>query len=80
LAINISNDPTRKNRNCIKFNSPSLQRDGGDVELVSIENNLVKVKMVRASETCSRQASILKTGIEELIMNAIPEAESVIAI
>ncbi|MFT4601540.1 MAG: Fe-S cluster biogenesis protein NfuA [Arenicella sp.] len=59
---------------------PFLQRDGGDVELVSIENNVVKVKMVGACETCSMQASTLKAGIEESIMNAIPEVESVIAI
>ena len=59
---------------------PFLQRDGGDVELVSVEDNVVKVKMVGACETCSMQASTLKAGIEESIMNAIPEVKSVIAI
>jgi len=59
---------------------PFLQRDGGDVELVSVEDNVVRVKMVGACETCSMQASTLKAGIEESIMNAIPEVKSVIAV
>lgn len=56
---------------------PFLQRDGGDVEFVSVENKIVKVRLVGACETCSMQASTLKAGIEEAIINAIPEIESV---
>ncbi|UKN03515.1 NifU family protein [Paracrocinitomix mangrovi] len=56
---------------------PFLQRDGGDVEFVSIENKIVKVRLVGACETCSMQASTLKAGIEEAIKNAIPEIEAV---
>lgn len=56
---------------------PFLQRDGGDVEFVSVEDNIVKVRLVGACETCSMQASTLKAGIEEAIKNAIPEIEAV---
>lgn len=59
---------------------PFLQRDGGDVEFVSVENNVVKVRLVGACETCSMQASTLKAGIEESIMNAIPEITSVLSV
>lgn len=59
---------------------PFLQRDGGDVELVGVENNVVKVRMVGACESCSMQSSTLKAGIEESIKNAIPEIESVVAV
>ena len=59
---------------------PFLQKDGGDVELVSVEDNVVKVRMVGACESCSMQESTLKAGIEESIMNAIPEVASVIAV
>jgi Fe-S cluster biogenesis protein NfuA len=31
---------------------PSLQADGGDIELVSIEDNVVKVKLKGACGTC----------------------------
>ena len=56
---------------------PFLQRDGGDVEFVSIEEKVVRVRLVGACESCSMQASTLKAGIEEAIKNAIPEIESV---
>ncbi len=59
---------------------PFLQKDGGDVELVSVEDNVVKVRMVGACESCSMQESTLKAGIEESIINAIPEVASVIAV
>ena len=50
---------------------PFLQRDGGNVEFVAVENSVVKVKLVGACETCDMQASTLKAGIEEAIINAI---------
>jgi Fe-S cluster biogenesis protein NfuA len=56
---------------------PFLQRDGGDVEFVSIEGKVVKVRLVGACETCSMQASTLKAGIEEAVKNAIPEIQAV---
>ena len=59
---------------------PFLQRDGGDVEFVSVIDNVVSVRLVGACETCSMQASTLKAGIEESIMNAIPEVTSVVAV
>ncbi len=59
---------------------PFLQRDGGDVEFVSVENDIVSVRLVGACETCSMQASTLKAGIEESIMNAIPEVKGVVSV
>ncbi len=59
---------------------PFLQRDGGDVELVEVVDNVVKVRLVGACESCSMQASTLKAGIEEAIKNAIPEVTAVEAV
>ena len=57
---------------------PFLQRDGGDVELVDItEDNVVKVKLLGACETCSMSQMTLKAGIEEAIKNAIPEIDAI---
>ncbi len=57
---------------------PFLQRDGGDVEFVELtKDNIVKVKLIGACETCSMSAMTLKSGIEEAIKNAIPEIVSV---
>ena len=57
---------------------PFLQRDGGDVEFVELTSeNVVKVRLIGACETCSMSAMTLKSGIEEAIKNAIPENVSV---
>lgn len=60
---------------------PFLQKDGGDVEFVELtEDNIVKVRLLGACETCAMSAMTLKAGIEESIKNAIPEISKVEAI
>ena len=60
---------------------PFLQKDGGDVEFVELtEDNVVRVRLVCACETCSMSAITLKAGIEESIKNAIPQITRVEAI
>ena len=52
---------------------PSLQADGGDVELVDVENNIVKVRLKGACAGCPMSQMTLKQGIERYIKNLIPE-------
>lgn len=52
---------------------PSLQADGGDVELVGVENSIVKVRLTGACAGCPMSEMTLKQGIENHIKNAIPE-------
>lgn len=57
---------------------PFLQRDGGDVSLVSIENNEhVKVRMEGTCAGCSINAITLKMGIENTIKKYAPTIKSV---
>lgn len=56
---------------------PSLQADGGDVELVGVENNVVKVRLTGACGTCPMSQMTLKQGIEQELKRAIPEIKSV---
>ncbi|HUV79084.1 MAG TPA: NifU family protein [Desulfobacterales bacterium] len=56
---------------------PSLQADGGDVELVSVENNIVKVRLKGACAGCPMSQMTLKQGIERYIKKQIPEIISV---
>ena len=57
---------------------PFLNRDGGDVEFVKYENGIVYVKMIGACAGCAMIDITLKDGIEELIVNEIPEVKEVI--
>ena len=56
---------------------PSLQADGGDVELVGVEGGLVKVRLKGACAGCPMSQMTLKNGIEKLLKREIPEVTSV---
>lgn len=59
---------------------PFLKQDGGDVEFVSYENKIVKLRLLGACSTCSISHLTMKAGIEESIKKLLPEVESVLAI
>ncbi len=59
---------------------PSLQRDGGDVELVSVNNGTVKVRLTGACGGCPMATMTLKMGIEQMLKKEIPEVKEVVAV
>ncbi len=57
---------------------PMLQRDGGDVELVDVQDDgIVKVRLTGACSGCPMSTMTLKNAIEETIKNEVPEIKSV---
>ena len=56
---------------------PSLQADGGDVELIDVVDGIVTVKLQGACAGCPMSQMTLKNGIERLVKKEIPEIESV---
>ena len=56
---------------------PYLINDGGDIEFIKYENNIVYVKLTGACEGCPMMDITLKDGIEQLITNEIPEIKEV---
>jgi Fe-S cluster biogenesis protein NfuA len=59
---------------------PSLQADGGDVKLISVEDNVVRVQLTGACAGCPFSEMTLKMGIERTIKEEIPEIKEVISI
>ncbi len=57
---------------------PMLQRDGGDVVLVDVQDDgIVKVRLTGACSGCPMSTMTLKNAIEETIKKEIPEIKSV---
>jgi Fe-S cluster biogenesis protein NfuA len=56
---------------------PMLQADGGDVELVDMEDGVVKVRLKGACSGCPMSQMTLKNGIEKLLKEEIAEVVSV---
>ena len=60
---------------------PFLQSDGGDISLVSIDNeNSVKVKLEGACVGCTVNQMTLKSGVEMTIKKYAPQIEEVVNI
>lgn len=56
---------------------PSLQADGGDVELVGVEDGIVKVRLQGACVGCPMSQMTLKNGIENILKKRIPGVKAV---
>lgn len=57
---------------------PSLQADGGDVDLVDVgDDGVVKVQLTGACKGCPMSQMTLKMGIEKILKQNIPEVKSV---
>jgi len=60
---------------------PALVADGGDVELVDVDDQgVVKVRLRGACSGCPMASMTLKNGIERALKNAVPEVKEVIAV
>jgi Fe-S cluster biogenesis protein NfuA len=56
---------------------PLLQRDGGDVELVDVQDGIVTVRLRGACAGCPMSQMTLKNGIEKFLKQEVPEVISV---
>lgn len=59
---------------------PQLEADGGNVELIEVQDGTVKVRLVGACAGCPMSTLTLQTGIERILKQEIPEVKKVIAV
>lgn len=59
---------------------PGLQMDGGDIELVGVQDGIVKVRLVGACAGCPMSMMTLQMGVERAIKREIPEVIRVEAV
>lgn len=59
---------------------PYLQNDGGDIDLIEITEDLtVKVRLTGACHGCPFSMQTLKAGVEQAIIQEVPEIRKVIS-
>lgn len=59
---------------------PSLQADGGDIELVSVaDDGKVTVRLTGACNGCPMAQMTLKQGVESYLKKEIPEVTEVVS-
>jgi Fe-S cluster biogenesis protein NfuA len=59
---------------------PVLQADGGDVELVDVDNGVVKVRLQGACGSCPMATMTLKNGIERLLKERVPDVKEIVSV
>ena len=77
----MTSEETRSNvEKALEEIRPFLQSDGGDITLISIEDNTVKVRLEGNCIGCSVNQMTLKSGVEKTIKKYAPQIEEVINI
>ncbi|MDY0075247.1 MAG: NifU family protein [Acholeplasmataceae bacterium] len=59
---------------------PYLQRDGGDIEVLNVEDGIVYVKMLGACDGCMALDVTLKQGIETMLLENVPGVIAVVTV
>ncbi len=60
---------------------PSLQMDGGNVELVEVtKDGVVKVRLTGACGSCPMSQMTLKSGVERILKQEVPEVKEVVSV
>jgi Fe-S cluster biogenesis protein NfuA len=59
---------------------PALEADGGNVELVNVNDGVVQVKLTGACGSCPMSTFTLKMGIERILKEKVPGVKEVIAV
>ena len=59
---------------------PALRSDGGDIQLVSVEDGIVKVRLNGACSGCQMAQMTMTQGVEQAIKEVVPEVNKVIAV
>jgi Fe-S cluster biogenesis protein NfuA len=67
-------------RELIEKVRPYIQNDGGDIEIVSVDEGLVYVKMLGACDGCPLIDITLREGIETMLLENVPGVIGVVLV
>lgn len=59
---------------------PNLRADGGDVELIEVNEGIIKLRLTGACGGCPMATLTLKNGIERILKAEIPGVKEVVSV
>lgn len=59
---------------------PFFQKDGGDIELLSVEDGIVVVRLTGACSACPFAEADIEGMVDQVIKEAVPEVKAVEAV
>lgn len=75
----MNNETLAKIEEALNNIRPFLKADGGDVELVDVVDDVVRLRLLGACSSCEISHITMKAGIEESIRRIYPEVKEVVA-
>jgi len=79
-SLSVNGELSRTIEKALANIRPALQADGGDIQLVSVENGIVKVRLTGACGGCPISQMTMTQGVERAIRKAAPEVKKVVAV
>lgn len=73
----MNQDQLEKIEKALNSVRPYLNRDGGDVKIVDVTEDVLTIEFEGNCSSCSMSNMTLKAGIEEAVKNAVPEIKHV---
>jgi Fe-S cluster biogenesis protein NfuA len=67
-------------REALELIRPAIQMDGGDIRLESVVDGTVTVQLLGVCESCPISPVTLKSGVERILRDRVPEVTQVVAI
>jgi len=67
-------------REALELIRPAIQMDGGDIRLESVVDGTVTVQLLGVCESCPISPVTLKSGVERILRDRVPEVTDVVAI
>ena len=59
---------------------PALMADGGNVELMGVDDGVVSVRLTGACSCCGMSTMTLKYGVERMLKSELPDVKEVVAV
>jgi Fe-S cluster biogenesis protein NfuA len=59
---------------------PMLKADGGDIKLIEVKEDTIKVQLTGACGSCPMSQLTLRQGVERMLKEYIPEIKSVVGV
>lgn len=67
-------------RDALELIRPAIQMDGGDIELESVVDGVVTVRLLGACGGCPISPVTLKQGVERILGDRVPSITEVVAV
>lgn len=80
MTEQVASDMTERVEEALSTLRPYFQKDGGDIELLGIDDGVVVVRLTGACSVCQFAEADVQGMVEQVLREAVPEVKAVEAV